>query len=248
MEFVEGINLRQAFNACVASRRLPPARLVALLGREICQGLWFAHHVARDAGGARMRVVHRDLNPPNVLLSRTGQVKITDFGIARAMGEVRQDLTGKLEGKLGYMAPEQAREQPTDERCDLFAAGIILWELLCGERLFQGENEIETLLALVNREVPSVGSTGATRSSSAGTASLPAPSAATATAASPPHRPCSTSSPPSSERRGCPRPASSPTSWPGSPSPARRETSGREGEEHRARDGRPRQVGIPQSA
>lgn len=157
MEFVDGITLRQAFKACVAARRLPPARLVALLGREICEGLWFAHHVARDAGGARMRVVHRDLNPPNVLLSRTGQVKITDFGIARAMGEVRQDLTGKLEGKLAYMAPEQAREEPTDERCDLFATGIILWELLCGERLFQGENEIATLLSLVNREVPSVG-------------------------------------------------------------------------------------------
>jgi serine/threonine-protein kinase len=157
MEFVDGITLRQAYKACVAAARLPPGRLVALLGREICQGLWFAHHVARDATGARMRVVHRDLNPPNVLISRTGQVKITDFGIARAMGEVRQNLTGKLEGKLGYMAPEQAREQPIDERCDLFAVGIMLWELICGERLFQGENEIDTLLALVNREVPSVG-------------------------------------------------------------------------------------------
>jgi serine/threonine-protein kinase len=157
MEFVDGITLRQAYQACVAAARLPHGRVVALLGREICQGLWFAHHVARDATGARMRVVHRDLNPPNVLISRTGQVKITDFGIARAMGEVRQNLTGTLEGKLGYMAPEQDREQPIDERCDLFAVGIMLWELLCGRRLFEGENELDALLALVHREVPSVG-------------------------------------------------------------------------------------------
>jgi serine/threonine-protein kinase len=157
MEFIDGITLRQAFNACVASKVKPPARLVALLGREICRGLWFAHNGARDAAGARMRVVHRDLNPPNVLLSRTGQVKITDFGIARAMGEVREYLTGRLEGKIGYMAPEQAREEPTDERCDLFATGVILWETLCCERLFGAESEIATLLALVDKKVPSTG-------------------------------------------------------------------------------------------
>jgi serine/threonine-protein kinase len=157
MEFIDGITLRQAFGACVASSIRPPARLVALLGREICRGLWFAHDGARDAAGARMRVVHRDLNPPNVLLSRTGQVKITDFGIARAMGEVRQYLTGRLEGKLGYLAPEQAREEPTDERCDLFAAGVILWETLCCERLFAAESEIATLLAVVDKQIPSVG-------------------------------------------------------------------------------------------
>jgi eukaryotic-like serine/threonine-protein kinase len=157
MEFIDGMTLRQAFNACVALKVKPPARLVALLGREICRGLWFAHDGARDVDGARMRVVHRDLNPPNVLLSRTGQVKITDFGIARAMGEVRQYLTGRLEGKIGYMAPEQAREEPTDERCDLFATGVILWETLCCERLFGAESEIATLLALVEKKVPSTG-------------------------------------------------------------------------------------------
>ncbi len=157
MEFVEGATLRHVWKVCQASRIAFPPRLCALLGREICEGLHFAHHEARDAAGARMRIVHCDLNPPNVLISRTGQVKILDFGIARAMGELRDSMTGKLEGKLGYMAPEQAREAPIDERCDLFAAAIILWELVAGERLFAAESEALTLLALIDKEVPSVG-------------------------------------------------------------------------------------------
>lgn len=159
MEFVEGRTLRDVFKVCVATGVRFPPRLVALVGREICEGLHFAHHEARDASGARMRIVHCDLNPPNVLISRTGQVKICDFGIARAIGELRQSMTGRLEGKLGYLAPEQAREAPTDERCDLFATGIILWELVTSERLFAAENEVLTLLALIDKEVPSVGLT-----------------------------------------------------------------------------------------
>src|SRR5262249_24444860 len=133
-----------------------PARLVAFIGREVCRGLGFAHQEARDALGKRMRVVHRDLNPPNLLLSKTGEVKITDFGIARARGEAREALTGSLPGKLSYLAPEQAREEPTDERCDLFAMRVILWEAMCLERLFSADTEIGTLLAIVNKDIPSV--------------------------------------------------------------------------------------------
>ena len=101
-------------------------------------------------------LVHRDVCPHNVLVSFEGEVKLTDFGIARVPGTGSLTGPGMLKGKLGYMAPEQASERPTDARADLFALGVILWETCTGQRLFARDNEVATLRAVTgdDRIVP----------------------------------------------------------------------------------------------
>ena len=157
MEFVDGLTLSELMRRARA-RQLPlPAPLVAWVGRQIGNALAFAHSEARDASGGRLRVIHRDLSPANVLLSRAGEVKVTDFGVAKALGEKEDTVTGSVVGKLAYMAPEQMLGEPTDERCDLFALGVVLWEALCGQRLFRGSHDAATILEVLNRDVPPVG-------------------------------------------------------------------------------------------
>ena len=108
MEFVDGCALNTVLRRAMAAGRLLPPRLVAFIGREMCAGLHFAHEQARGASGEVLHVVHRDVSPPNVLLSRTGQVKIADFGVAKVLRGEAQTLTTTVAGKLAYMAPEQA--------------------------------------------------------------------------------------------------------------------------------------------
>ncbi|HZO12245.1 MAG TPA: serine/threonine-protein kinase, partial [Polyangiaceae bacterium] len=154
MEYVHGLTLRALMQrARRASMELPPT-LCAFIARELLAGLGYSHAGARDAAGMLLRVVHRDLSPANVLLSRHGEVKITDFGVAKALRDAAVSETRTIAGHLAYMAPEQAAAQPIDERCDLFAVGVIVWELLCGKPLFLRDGEGPTLLALMNYDVP----------------------------------------------------------------------------------------------
>jgi serine/threonine-protein kinase len=149
MEFVEGMTLLELFRRSTAHGTRIPARLVAYIAREMLDGLRFAHDLACAATGERLRVVHRDLSPSNVLLSLTGQVKITDFGVAKVLGQSGVTNTQTVVGKVAYMAPEQALGQPLDTRCDLFSAGVVIWEALCAEPLFKGETQAATLFALL---------------------------------------------------------------------------------------------------
>jgi serine/threonine protein kinase len=112
-----------------------------------------AHEGARGPEGRPLRVVHRDLCPANVLLSRNGEVKITDFGVARALRDSAAAQTQTFAGHFAYVAPEQASGLPIDPRADLFAVGVMLWELLGGRRLFARDNEAATLRALLSEEV-----------------------------------------------------------------------------------------------
>lgn len=152
MEYVEGFDLNQLLRRLTKKRLGLPAEFAMFLVREALAALDYAHR-ARDDHGEPMGIVHRDVSPSNVLISFEGEVKLCDFGIARALsttdtpsGEHRgtDEATGereKVAGKAAYMSPEHARGDDIDRRADLFSAGIILWELCAGRRLYKGTEE-----------------------------------------------------------------------------------------------------------
>ncbi|GAC1601431.1 MAG: hypothetical protein NVS4B10_13430 [Myxococcales bacterium] len=144
MEYVPGKDLRAIFERLKRrGERLPP-RLAAYLIACVCAGLDYAHR-KRDAEGAELHIVHRDVSPQNVIVSFEGEVKLIDFGIAKAANKITRTQAGILKGKFGYMSPEQVRGQPLDRRSDIFAAGVVLWELCTGERLFTGPSDFHVL-------------------------------------------------------------------------------------------------------
>jgi serine/threonine-protein kinase len=154
MEYVDGMDLLRLRKRCAAGHLPIPSRLVAFIGREIAEGLAFAHDAAQGADGRPLHVVHRDLNPSNVLISRTGQVKISDFGVAKALREASAHETRHLVGKLAYVSPEIARGAAFDPRADLFALGLVLWELLCLRAAFARDNDAATLNAVMSSVAP----------------------------------------------------------------------------------------------
>lgn len=154
MEYVDGGTLAQLERRARLSGAQVPERVVVQVGRDLLSALSYAHDGARSAGGQLLRVIHRDLNPPNVLLTRAGDAKVSDFGIARAVGETGELVTANVVGKSAYMSPEQACAQPQDGRSDLYAVGIMLWELVAGRRLYSRGTDAANLLAIVNEEVP----------------------------------------------------------------------------------------------
>jgi len=146
MEFVDGKDIGSVQRALEAQRRRMPFDLVLHIGAEICEALEHAV-TSRGPDGKPMSLVHRDVSPSNVLLSRAGEVKLTDFGIAK---RAEQDAThgGAVRGKFAYISPEQARNEHLDPRSDVFSVGILLWELLCGRRLFSQLGDLEALRAV----------------------------------------------------------------------------------------------------
>ncbi len=138
MEYVSGTDLSQLRKALSQKGKPMSQSLAVYIITELLLGLSHAHN-KRDHEGTLLGVVHRDVSPQNVLLSRDGEVKLTDFGVAAARNKLSKTQPGTVLGKSAYMAPEQARGDPLDGRADLFAVGIILHELLTGERLFAHE-------------------------------------------------------------------------------------------------------------
>ena len=130
MDFVEGKDLRAVWNRCAKKQVAFPIDIAVLIARELCRGLHYAHSF-RD-----LELVHRDVSPPNVLISYEGEVKLTDFGLASSTLKLEKTAPGIVYGKVAYMSPEQARGETLDGRSDLYAAAIILWELLTGRQLF----------------------------------------------------------------------------------------------------------------
>jgi serine/threonine-protein kinase len=117
-------------------------------------GLHAAHELT-DEDGVPMGIVHRDVSPQNILVGLDGVAKIADFGVAKAIGRLAEETeAGQLKGKFAYLSPEQVERQPPDRRSDVFAAGIVLWEALTGERLFRGEDALESLALVRSRPVP----------------------------------------------------------------------------------------------
>lgn len=153
MEYVEGVDLRQVVQRLKALNRRLPQELALRIVLETLRGLHYAHErTLKDRG--RLGIVHRDVSPQNILLSFEGEVKVTDFGIAKAMTQSHETQTGVLKGKYAYMSPEQAVGAALDARTDVFAAGIVLYELLFARRLFAASSEVETLDKVRRAEIP----------------------------------------------------------------------------------------------
>ena len=152
MEYVNGKDLSDVIRAAQLAGREVPPEIAVYICRETCKGLHYAHG-KQDNDGAPLNIIHRDVSPHNVLVSFMGEVKIVDFGIAKASSIMNKTAVGILKGKYGYMSPEQARGQPLDHRSDIFNTGIVLYELLVGERCFAGSSDFSTLNLMRNAEV-----------------------------------------------------------------------------------------------
>lgn len=150
MEYVDGLSLSVLMRRLAAQQRRLPPHLAGTIAREILAGLAYAHESALGSDGRPLRVVHRDLCPQNILLSQNGEVKITDFGVARALKDSAVSRTQSVVGHLAYMAPEQALGQAVDPRSDLFPLGAMVWEMLTGRQLFRRDNEGASLMALLH--------------------------------------------------------------------------------------------------
>jgi serine/threonine-protein kinase len=145
MQYVDGLDVLALLRECARAQiRLPP-ELAALIARDVLDALDYAHN-AIAADGRPLRIVHRDISPGNVLLSWRGDVKLTDFGIARAAERRHKTEAGTLKGKYGYMSPEQVSGGDVDPRADLFSVGILLAEMVMARRLFTSTNDFDILL------------------------------------------------------------------------------------------------------
>ncbi|HKU40681.1 MAG TPA: PEGA domain-containing protein [Polyangiales bacterium] len=144
LEYVHGKDLRAIFNRTRQRGELLPIPLSCYAIMKLCEGLDYAHN-KRDSNSELLNLVHRDVSPQNILISYEGEVKIIDFGIAKAAGKAGRTQAGILKGKFGYMSPEQVQGLDIDRRSDVFGVGICLYELLTGERLFVAESDFATL-------------------------------------------------------------------------------------------------------
>ncbi len=154
MEFINGCDLRATLAACeVEEIRLPVSYILHIIA-EAARGLHYAHMKVDELSGKKLEIIHRDISPQNILLSFEGDVKVTDFGIADAEDKSTDTKPGIVKGKYSYMSPEQVTAQQVDVRTDIFALCIVLWEMLAMKRLFQGENEVETISLVRACQIP----------------------------------------------------------------------------------------------
>ncbi|MCA9715418.1 MAG: serine/threonine protein kinase [Myxococcales bacterium] len=153
MEYVAGKDARSIFTRCQQKGRPMPIAQACFIVMKVGEGLDYAHN-KKDKHGRHLNIIHRDVSPPNILVSYEGEVKLIDFGVAKAAGRVSRTQAGILKGKFGYMSPEQVRGMPLDRRSDVFALGVVLYELLTGTRLFQGETDFATLEKVRSVDVP----------------------------------------------------------------------------------------------
>ena len=155
MEYVDGANLKGIAESVKKQGKDFPVQAAAWVAHEICKGLSYAHELT-DPNGMPMNLVHRDMSPPNVLITKYGEVKIVDFGLAKASSQLEKSEPGIIKGKFSYLSPEAALGQEVDKRTDIFAVGIILWELLAGQRLFLGDTDFQTVKKVQVAQVPPI--------------------------------------------------------------------------------------------
>ena len=153
MEFVDGANLKTIAESIRKQGNDFPVAYAVFIAHEICKGLSYAHEL-RDPQGVDLHIVHRDMSPPNVLITKFGEIKIVDFGLAKANSQLERSEPGIIKGKFSYLSPEAALGQDVDARTDIFAVGIILWELLAGQRLFLGETDFQTVKKVQQAVIP----------------------------------------------------------------------------------------------
>ncbi len=149
MEYVDGADLYKLLRRASERDLDMPVDVAAYIAKEMATGLDYAHR-KRDVAGESLGIVHRDVSPQNVLISHAGEVKLVDFGIAKATMRVRQTAVGVIKGKYYYMSPEQAWGDPLDHRSDIFSTGIVLYEMLTGQMLYL-EEDLHRLLDMVRK-------------------------------------------------------------------------------------------------
>jgi TonB family protein len=152
MEHVDGRDLRSIEKSADENSVPLPVPLAVYVASKVASALDYAHR-RRDADGRELNIVHRDVSPQNILISYEGDIKLCDFGIAKAASKASKTQSGALKGKIQYMSPEQAWGKPIDKRSDLFSLGVVLHELLTGERLFRGDTDISVLEKVRSAEV-----------------------------------------------------------------------------------------------
>ena len=151
-EFVDGSSLRHLLRATRERNTNISHPIAAWICAEVCQGLQIAHNLTDDEG-CPLNLVHRDISPSNILLSYNGWVKLIDFGIAFAEKRMTKTVAGNVKGKFGYISPEQLKGAPLDRRADIFAIGVILYELITGRHPFPGKTEAERLRKTLQYEI-----------------------------------------------------------------------------------------------
>src|ERR1700733_2322727 len=153
MEYVQGESLSRLMRTVTEKGARPPPAIVASIMAGVLHGLHAAHE-ARDERGEPLGVVHRDVSPQNILVGADGVARLVDFGVAKATGRLQTTSEGQIKGKLSYMPPEQIQGQRVDRRADVYSAGVVLWEMLTGERLFMGENQGNTVQRVLLGDAP----------------------------------------------------------------------------------------------
>src|SRR5262245_58057860 len=157
MEYVDGANLKTVGESLKRQGRRMRTSHALYVIMEVCKGLASAHDFSDPETGGPLGIVHRDVSPPNILLSKTGEVKLVDFGLAKAASQVEDTEPGVVKGKFSYLSPEAASGRAVDARADIFAVGILLYELLTGKRLFYGESDYQTVEFVRQARVPPLG-------------------------------------------------------------------------------------------
>ena len=153
MEFLAGEDLGKVLDHLSLRAELVTLPVAVHIAAQLCNGLHFAHQLA-DPAGRPLRLVHRDINPDNIVITYDGEVKIIDFGVARVDTALTRTVTGMLKGKFAYMSPEYIKDQRCDHRADVFSVGIVLWEVLTGRKLFARETTAATMYAVMDDPIP----------------------------------------------------------------------------------------------
>jgi serine/threonine protein kinase len=153
MEYVHGETVQSLMRRAFELHRPVPLACVLTIIASAAAGLHHAHdRLAND--GRPLGIVHRDISPSNVMVSYEGNIKIVDFGVAKAAGRLVETKSGMVKGKIGYLSPEQCRGAPVDRRSDLFSLGVVAWEMLTGARLYRRPNDFENMTAIVEEPAP----------------------------------------------------------------------------------------------
>jgi serine/threonine-protein kinase len=155
MELVVGVPLSRLIRSASAAGSHVPIPIAAELLAQAAQGLHDAHEATTPIGEA-LRIVHRDVSPQNLLVGLDGRLRVTDFGVARAVMRVTKTVGGKIKGKFAYCSPEQLGELDVDQRSDVFSLGIVGWEMLTGRRLFASDHPMQTMSKVQSMRIPTV--------------------------------------------------------------------------------------------
>ena len=155
MEWIDGLNLKKILTHLNRLRERLSIPEIVYIVAEASKGLSHAHELT-DPSGAPLNIVHRDVSPPNILISREGEIKIVDFGLAKAASQLASTDPGVVKGKFSYISPEAAHGNPVDARADVFSLGAVLWEMVTGQKLFEGANDLETIKLVRRCEIPDI--------------------------------------------------------------------------------------------